>query len=152
MMIGEFSRKTGLSVDTIRFYVRRGLLVPETGAKGGGNPYQIFKQEHVTAARMIRMGQSLGMPLKEIIALNAEFLAGGMTRERSIAIMVGQLAKLEEKAAELKTMTGYLRRKLVWLEAGAVGEEPSFPVHGWTGEACTSVVVPPPTARRRSAT
>ena len=127
MMIGEFSRRTGLSADTIRFYVRRGLLVPETGAKGGRNPYQMFTQQHVMAARMIRMGQSLGMPLKQIAALNAEYLAGGMTRERSIEIMAGQLAKLEETAADLETMAGYLRRKLQWLEAGAVGEERAFP-------------------------
>lgn len=150
-MIGEFSRATGLSTDTIRFYIRRGLLVPETGAKGGANPYQIFRQEHVTAARMIRMGQSLGMPLKEIAALNAEYRAAGMTRERSIAIMAGQLVKLEEKAAELETMTGYLRRKVFWLEAGAVGEEPGFPLQGWTGEACEAEVGSSPTSRRASA-
>jgi DNA-binding transcriptional MerR regulator len=151
MMIGEFSRRTGLSADTIRFYVRRGLLAPETGAKGGRNPYQMFTQEHVMAARMIRMGQSLGMPLKQIAALNAEYLAGGMTRERSIEIMAAQLAKLEEKAADLETMAGYLRRKLQWLEAGAVGEEPSFPVQGWTGEACEAQASPTPAPRRRSA-
>lgn len=136
MMIGEFSCATGLSADTIRFYIRRGLLAPETGTKGGSNPYQIFTQDHVKTARMIRMGQSLGMPLKEIAALNIEYQTGDMTRERSIAIMAGQLAKLDEKASELKTMTGYMRRKLLWLEAGAVGEEPDFPLHGWTGETC----------------
>ena len=53
VMIGEFARATGLSADTIRFYIRRGLLVPETGAKGGSNPYQIFTREHVKVARMI---------------------------------------------------------------------------------------------------
>ena len=148
MLISEFSRATGLSTDTIRFYVRRGLLVPETGAKGGANPYQIFTLEHVKTARMIRMGQSLGMPLKEIAALNAEYQAGGMTRERSVAVMAGQLAKLEEKAAELATMTGYMRRKLLWLEDGAVGEEPDFPLPGWTGETCASEIDARPAVRR----
>ena len=150
MMIGEFSRATGLSADTIRFYVRRGLLVPETSTKGGANPYQIFTQEHVKAARMIRMGQSLGMPLKEIAAINAEYQAGGMTRERSIAIMEGQLAKLEETAAELETMTGYLRRKLRWLEAGTVGEEPSFPMRDRTTDSCAAEVSPRTIAWRPS--
>jgi len=138
MMMGAFARATGLSADTIRFYIRRGLLVPETGARGGAKPYQIFTEDHVKAARLIRMGQSLGMPLKEIGLLGAEYLAGGMTRERSIAIMAGQLARLKEKEAELRTMTGYLRQKLAWLEAGAVGEEPAFPLQGWSGEPCTA--------------
>lgn len=151
MMISEFSRATGLSADTIRFYVRRGLLVPDIGVKGGTNPYQMFSQEHVKMARMIRMGQSLGMPLKEIATLNAEFQAGGMTRERSVEVMEGQLAKLEEKAAELKTMTGYMRRKLNWLKAGAIGEEPSFPLKGWIGEPCAAKAEAARSARQVSA-
>lgn len=142
------SGATGLSADTIRFYVRRGLLVPDIGAKGGANPYQIFTQEHVKMARMIRMGQSLGMPLKEIAALNAEFQAGGMTLERSIVVMEGQLAKLEEKAKELETMTGYMRRKLSWLKAGATGAEPAFPLQGWTGDACTTEIDGAPVAEK----
>ncbi len=64
MLISEFARATRLSTDTVRFYIRRGLLVPENNGKGGRNPYQIFTAEHVQTARLIRMAQSLGMSLK----------------------------------------------------------------------------------------
>ena len=63
MLISDFAKATGLSPDTIRFYIRRGLITPETGSKGGRNPYQIFSAEHVREARLIRMAQSLGMSL-----------------------------------------------------------------------------------------
>jgi DNA-binding transcriptional MerR regulator len=38
MPISDFSQATGLGHDTIRFYVRRRLITPETGSKGGCNP------------------------------------------------------------------------------------------------------------------
>ncbi len=126
MQISEFARATGLTPDTVRFYVRRGLLTPETNGKGGRNPYQVFTAEHVQAARMIRMAQSLGMSLKEIVAISEERRDGGITRERSIDIMSAQMARLEEKAAELNAMAGYLRAKISWLTSSNPGPEPEF--------------------------
>ena len=126
MQIGAFAKATGLTPDTIRFYVRKGLLKPRTSGKGGRNPYQIFTPEHVRDAGVIRMAQSLGMSLKEIAAINDEHPDGVVTRERSIEIMSGQLAKLEAKAGELEAMARYLRDKLAWLKSGAPAPEPDF--------------------------
>ena len=83
MLISEFARRAELSTDTVRFYVRKGLLAPGTGMKGGSNPYQIFSDQDLEAARMIRMAQGLGFSLREIAALAAEYNAGRMTPERS---------------------------------------------------------------------
>jgi DNA-binding transcriptional MerR regulator len=126
MLISEFAKATGLSADTVRFYIRRGLLAPEVGAKGGRNPYQIFTEEHVRAARMIRMAQSLGMSLKEISAISEEHRKGLITRERSIELMEIQLGRLDAKKAELDAMGNYLRAKLAWLYGGEQGPEPQF--------------------------
>jgi MerR family copper efflux transcriptional regulator len=126
MLISEFSRATGLTPDTIRFYIRRGLLQPETGGKGGSNPYQIFTTDHVEMARIIRMAQSLGFSLREIAALNKEHQAGGMTPSRSAEIMRLQLERLETKAVQLDAMIRYVRDKLRWIEAGGERDEPRF--------------------------
>jgi DNA-binding transcriptional MerR regulator len=138
MLISEFARATGLPVDTVRFYVRRGLLAPETNGKGGRNPYQIFTAEHVRETRLIRMAQSFGMSLKEIAAIGEEHRRGGITRERSIELMSAQLARLERKAAEMEALSGYLRAKLAWLEGGEQGPEPDFGAHSdhGTGGTC----------------
>jgi MerR family transcriptional regulator, copper efflux regulator len=126
MLISEFARATGLSRDTVRFYVRRGLLKPLSGNKGGSNPYQVFTPEHVQMARTIRMAQSLGFSLREITALNAEYQARRMTPARGAEIMRWQLARLEEKAAHVAAMIGYIHAKLAWYEAGGKGPEPNF--------------------------
>lgn len=99
MFIGEFARRTGLSQDTVRFYVRKRLLAPETGAQGGRNPYQIFTERDVSAPLMIRFAQSLGMPLKEIGEIARELANNGLSAEREIEIEIidTQVEGLERK-------------------------------------------------------
>jgi MerR family transcriptional regulator, copper efflux regulator len=126
MLISEFARAAGLSRDTVRFYVRRGLLKPLSGHKGGSNPYHVFTDEHVQAARAIRMAQSLGFSLREITALSGEYQARRLTPARAAEIMRGQLARLEEKAAHVGGMISYIHAKLAWLETGGKGPEPNF--------------------------
>lgn len=124
MLISEFARQTGLSVDTVRFYVRKGLLAPETGGKGGSNPYQMFSSEHVENARVIRLAQSLGFSLKDITLMNDEYRAGALTAERGADILRMQLAKLQEKADQLAEMIAYMEAKIGWIETGGTGPEP----------------------------
>jgi len=126
VLISEFARQAGMSVDTVRFYIRRGLFEPDTNGKGGRNPYQVFTDQHLQQARMIRVAQSLGMSLKEIAAIGEEYRAGGLSAARSIEIMSEQLGRLRAKQAELAAMSAYLAAKLAWLKAGGEGPEPDF--------------------------
>jgi MerR family copper efflux transcriptional regulator len=125
MLISQFSKAAGLSQDTIRFYIRRGLLTPQLSGKGGRNPYQSFTEADVITARFIRFSQSMGMSLAEISAINQERLVG-ISRERSIEIMTGQLAQLEAKIAEFTVMAEYLTAKIAWQRAGNPGPAPQL--------------------------
>lgn len=126
MLIGEFSQRTGLSAATIRFYMRKRLLAPATGLLGGSNPYARFSERDVQTVRVIRFGQSLGMTLGEIARVNDEMQSEGLSRERAIELMDGQLAVIEERARELTTMAAYLRAKRDWIADGQRGEEPEL--------------------------
>jgi DNA-binding transcriptional MerR regulator len=126
MQISEFSREAGLSPDTVRFYVRRGLLKPETGVRGGSNPYQIFTRQHVEAARLIRLAQSLGFTLREITTIASQLGAEGLTRKRKIELLRERLEELERKEAHIQRMTAYLRAKVDWMEGGERGPEPTL--------------------------
>lgn len=67
-----------------RFHMRRGTPAPETGGKGGRNPDRTFTAGYAQAARLIRMAQSPGMSLEEIVAIGEEHRNGRISRERSI--------------------------------------------------------------------
>ena len=123
MLIAEFARVTGLSRDTIRFYVKRGLLKPAFGP-GQTNRYQHFDQRQVERAALIRTAQSLGFTLAEITALDVEYALRGMTLQRKVAVMTGRIAQIDEKMTALREVRRYFVRKRAWRETGVRGEDP----------------------------
>ncbi len=126
MLISEFSESSGLSRDTVRFYVRLGLFKPKRGAKGGRNAYQEFTQDDVQTAKVVRAGQSLGLSLGEIALLEKERREQGIDDARRIDILRKQMAMLEQKKAQLDAATAYVAAKIDWLSTGAKGARPRF--------------------------
>jgi len=126
VLISEFSTVSGLSRDTVRFYVRLGLLKPKRGTKGGRNAYQHFGDDDLQTAKVIRAGQSLGLSLGEITTLEKERREQGIGHARRIEILRRQLAMLEEKKAQLDAVTAYVASKIEWLTEGKKGSRPSF--------------------------
>jgi DNA-binding transcriptional MerR regulator len=127
MLISEFSRVTGLTPDTIRFYIRKGLIKPETAAKGGSNPYQLFTSVHVEIAKIIRTSQALGFSLKDIAGTIESYMTGEMPNTEAADMVRRHLAVMEEKSRQLSRMVIYMRAKLQWLEQGRIGPGPHFP-------------------------
>lgn len=125
MLIAEFCRRAELTRDAVRLYVKLGLIKPDTGPVGN-HRYQHFHDSDLDRVAMIKVGQQLGFTLKQIVTLSREYEAGGMDSARRLAIMQGQLAQVEEKAAQLGKLQNYLHAKIAWIEAGESGEEPSF--------------------------
>ncbi len=124
MLISEFAKAAELPVDTIRFYIAKGLLKPDRGLKGGSNPYQLFKPEDVTAARMIRLQQTLGYTLGEILALNEEYGAGEHSSERTIEVLQLQIVRLQQRKAALDAALTFLHGKIDWIKSGKPGTAP----------------------------
>jgi len=63
LQIGQVAKKTGLSVDAIRFYEKAGLL-PKPGRTDAG--YRVYQQHEVADLEFIKKAQQLGFSLKEI--------------------------------------------------------------------------------------
>ncbi len=64
MRIGKAAKSAGVSVETIRFYERQGLISqPSTPINGG---FRSYPSETVGRVRFIRQARNLGFSLKEI--------------------------------------------------------------------------------------
>ena len=63
MKIGELSRKTGVAIETIRYYEREGLLTPPTRSEGN---FRQYTPGHTDRLLFIRHSRQLGMALDEI--------------------------------------------------------------------------------------
>ncbi len=64
--IGNLARQAGVSVQTVRFYERQGLL-PEPPRRESG--YRIYGAEDLHRLRFIRQAKALGFSLKEIATI-----------------------------------------------------------------------------------
>lgn len=65
--IGEFSKITGLTVKTLRFYHERGVLIPATIDAGSG--YRYYDQRNLETARAIVALRQFGFGLDEVLAI-----------------------------------------------------------------------------------
>ena len=127
MMIAAFARKSRLSVDAVRLYVRRGLLHPEVGAKGGSRPYQMFSALDLEKARIIRAGQALGLSLKEVGAFINKRAFDGREDELVIAFLAEQRIRLTGRIAELQKLVAFVDAKITWLKDPDADPSPPYP-------------------------
>lgn len=103
MRISELARKSGVGVETVRFYQRKGLLATPGGRAPGGRHYG---SEDLRRLRYVRAAQTAGFSLAEIaelIDLDREDdrpRARDMARERIAALDV-RIAELTEARASL---------------------------------------------------
>jgi DNA-binding transcriptional MerR regulator len=61
--IGKAAKLAGVSVDTIRFYQRLGVIKGATRTAGG---YRLFNAVQISELKFVRHAQELGFSLKEI--------------------------------------------------------------------------------------
>ena len=66
LRIGEVSKQADVSVDTVRYYERRGLLPAAPRTPSG---YRVFSAEAVERVLFIKQAQELGFSLNEIDVL-----------------------------------------------------------------------------------
>lgn len=108
MQIGELSSATGLSRDTLRFYEKRGLLVP----RRRGNGYRDYPPEVVDWLQYLRTAQALGFTLTEIEAglplLATPNASAPMLRE----VLRHKLGDLDQRIADLTALRAELARRL----------------------------------------
>lgn len=60
---GEVATQAGVSIATLRYYERRGLIAPPSRTASG---YRAFDPNTVRTVRLIKQAQALGFTLKEI--------------------------------------------------------------------------------------
>jgi DNA-binding transcriptional MerR regulator len=127
--IGQVAQETGLSIDTIRFYERQGLLKRSPRTEGG---FRLFGTSDIETLKFVRKAQELGFSLNEIrelLILRADHVpACSHVKE-----LLGQkLTAVQQKIAELQNLERSLKRALQKckreLKAPAPGHEECCPV------------------------
>ena len=107
MKIGELATRSGLSVDTIRFYEKQGLL---PSPRRSASNYRLYSSDAPRRLVFIRKARDLGFTLQEIgqlLRLSEDRHAGAAdVKDRAMA----KLDDLDRRIAEMKAMRESLQR------------------------------------------
>lgn len=118
LKIGELARRTGVNVQTVRYYERRGILAEPPRTDSG---YRQYRPEAVRRIRFIKRAQRLGFTLREIddlLGLRVEGPGG------CAAVEARTSEKLEEVESRLRELD-HLRRVLEGLLSACRRHEPT---------------------------
>jgi DNA-binding transcriptional MerR regulator len=102
--IGKAAKLGGVSVDTIRFYQKLGIIKSASRSAGG---YRLFNREQIHELKFVRHAQELGFSLtevKELLALRQKYHACSAVQ----SMLKRKLEDVREKIVSLARLEGEL--------------------------------------------
>lgn len=124
MKIGELARLADVTIDTVRFYERRGVLPPAPRRPSGYREYDDAAAERIRFARQM---QSVGLTLDEIIDALAAHDTGRATCASERWRLDNALDRVDARMAELKALRREILAARVACERGRCGFTASPP-------------------------
>lgn len=106
--IGEVSEMLGITIDTIRYYDKEGLLPFVKRDKSGR---RVFTKDNVQLMQMILGLKNAGVPVKEIVHFVSWRLDGDTSLGERYAFLDKHEKNLEQKIADLEQSLAHLRFK-----------------------------------------
>lgn len=111
--IKEMSKKTGLSIPTLRFYDKEGLF-PNLERKSSN--YRTFTDSELDIVKIIECFKKAGLSLKEIKHYMELVKEGPTTFEERLKMMQEQLELLLNEKEELEKSINLVKRKITYYE------------------------------------
>lgn len=101
MKIGDIAKRTGLKVETIRFYEGEGLI--DAPLRSGGN-YRLYDQSHLDRLSFIKRSRDLGFTLEQVRDLLrlADDPRGSCDAVDEMAVL--HIAEIDRKLADLHAL------------------------------------------------
>ena len=117
MQIGKLAKTAGVSVQTVRFYERQGLL-PDPGRTDSG--YRVYTEAHLRQLRFIRQAKALGFSLEEIKGILRMRSRGQCPCGKVISLAENHLRNVEGQIRRLDSFRLQLSQALKqWKRSGA---------------------------------
>jgi DNA-binding transcriptional MerR regulator len=115
MKIGQLATEAGVTVDTVRFYERRGVLPPPRRRPSG---YREYTPAAVERIRMARALQQLGLTLDEVIDALHENDAGTASCDNQLWRLEAVIDRIDARIADLRRTRRAITRTVAECRAG----------------------------------
>lgn len=114
MLIGKLAERAGISVDTVRFYEKRGLL-DENHFVRCRNGYKEYSNAAVDRLKLILCAKRLRFTLKEIISFVADLENERLSPEEREKVLKKKIDFIENQIRELKETKQYIKENYQFL-------------------------------------
>lgn len=111
MLIGELSKKTGLSRDAIRFYEKQGLITVSNADRRTNN-YKEYSSEILSKIYLIKDLKDFGFTLNEIKEIISSWTSRTFDCEVEKPRILNRISFIEEKIKQLTAMRNSLVRSI----------------------------------------
>lgn len=120
MKISQMSEQSGLSVDTLRYYEKIGLLPPVNRTESGIRKYSELDARRVDFIKCMR---TAGLPIEVLIEYFALVEQGDQTIEARKEILQRQRTQLAARMAEMQATLDLLNHKIQVYEDAVLKSE-----------------------------
>jgi MerR family Zn(II)-responsive transcriptional regulator of zntA len=104
MLINELSKSSGVTVHTIRFYEKYGLIKGKRKDEIKSNNYFHYDDEVLYKLELIRDAKLIGFTLSEIKTLIDAWFSKRITKAKKLDIINTKSKEIDEKIKQLKLM------------------------------------------------
>ncbi|MBG0562377.1 MerR family transcriptional regulator [Actinoplanes aureus] len=114
---GEAAGRIGVSIDTIRYYEKIGLM---HGIRRDSGGRRVFSEDDLSRLGLLRCLRDSGMPIARLRRF-AELLQGGdATADQRTALLEEHDREIDEKVAQLRREQERVREKIKWYRSVSV--------------------------------
>lgn len=106
LQIGAVAARSGLTVDTIRFYERQGLVTKPLRTMGG---FRLYTETAIERLQFVSRAQALGFSLAEIRELLLLRDSGGKACSHIYGLIDQKLTAVQAKIVELRRLERQLK-------------------------------------------
>ncbi|EAD6002161.1 MerR family transcriptional regulator [Listeria monocytogenes] len=108
MYIKDFATKTGLSIDTLRYYEEEELLIPARNEKN----YRVYTEEGYCWVQLLLKMKQTGMTITNIKNFAALQKQGDKTLPNRIQILDNHMENLYEQQKDLAETISFVAKKV----------------------------------------
>ncbi len=119
--IGKVSRRTGVNIETIRYYERIGVMPKPLRTEGG---HRTYGADEIRRLAFVKRSRELGFSLAEVRALLGLVDTGAYTCAEVHEMTMRHLATVREKVADLRAMERVLKNMAAECSRGDVPDCP----------------------------
>lgn len=110
--IGEFSKRTGLGIHTLRYYEQENLILPARN----NNNCRRYREADLAWIDFIKRLKATGMPIKKIKQYAALRAAGNATLSQRMVLLIAHRQMLAHQLKQLQEHKAKLDQKIIWYQ------------------------------------